>query len=170
MMKDKIYFFMTSLYGWLIIVLVGICFIPAYTGDLLRANLILSATDVISILFLFVWLYLRVKLQLKRDVTWRDYLLVFVINIIYIVTISYMNPKMFLWTFLWVSLFFVFLDSFIYVMKHINIKNIFFYVISVISVLFLLYIDLMFFLYTIFFCFVVVSGFLDVFNGILRNI
>ena len=167
MMKNKIYSFTTNLYGWLIIVLAGMCFIPAYTGDLLRANLILSATDVISILFLFIWLYFRVKLQLKRDVTWRDYLFVFVINIIYIVTILYVDPKMFLWTFLWVSLFFVFMDSFIYIMKYINIKEKF---LSVVSILFLLYIDFMFFLYTIFFCFIVVFGFVDVFNGILRNI
>ena len=159
MMKDKIYFYMTNLYGWLVIILVGVCLIPTYTSDLLKGYLVISATKVLLILSFFVWLYFRIVFQLKRDASKYNYLFLFIIDAVYI-TMVIMNISI---TFS-ALLFFIFLDPFVYLMKNRHIKNAFRYITSM---LFIIIIDLIISFFIITFCFGFVGLFIDVFNAIL---
>ena len=159
MMKDKIYFFITNLYGWLIIILIGTILMPLYTSG----NLLPSFTDIICILYLFIFLYIRIKLQIKRDVTWRDYLLLFVIDAVFILVSMYICANLIVFFFP----VFVFLDFLIYIMKHIHIKSIMLNIMLDIIFIFLLCI---FLYYITFLCIETVPKFINVFCGILRNI
>lgn len=154
-MKNKIYFSMANLYGWLIIILVGSLFVPMCIKDLATGRMVISATKILLLLFSFIWLYLRIVFQLKRNIIRHDYLFVFIIDAMYMTMFIYMNMYMYIdfLMFALISLFLIFLDFFIYAIKHIHIKNIFLYIISL---LFLLIIDCIIFIYTsLFFLFLI---------------
>ena len=154
MMKDKIYFYMTNLYGWLIIILVGFFFVPIFLRDLTTGRMAISVTKIFLLLFSFMWLYFRIEFQLKRNVVWFDYLFIFIINAVYTIVFIYIYMNMYIYIdigdYASPCLFLVFLDFFVYLMKHIYIKNIFLYIVSL---LFLLIINCILLFYTTYFSF-----------------
>lgn len=118
-MKDKFFLKMTDLFGWFGIVLVFYFSIIASVGyNFEEYHVIASLVNNYVLVFLFLWLFIRIKFQLKSNTGKKDYLLIFVIDIIYIMILSLSFKMLFPHAL-------IIIDCFVYMLRDSNIKPVF---------------------------------------------
>lgn len=119
-MKDKFFLRMTDLFGWFGIILVFYFSIIASVGyNFEEYHVIASLVNNYVPVFLLLWLFIRIKFQLKSNTGKKDYFWVFVIDIIYIMILSLSFKMLFPYVLI------IIIDCFVYMLRASNIKPVF---------------------------------------------